>query len=100
MRGRRVATIRASYGRALLSWQSASPTSGGATTSERAADRIEPYAAAAPYGVAVAALTTWARTLVARIEQDGGEVPEDQLAPRLIAPVTDLGNPVRVVKSI
>ena len=52
----------------------------------RAADRIEPYAAAAPYGVAVAALTTWARTLVARIEQDGGEVPQDQLAPRLIAP--------------
>ncbi|MFI5897558.1 DUF309 domain-containing protein [Actinoplanes sp. NPDC051513] len=50
----------------------------------RAADRIEPYAAAAPYGVAVAALTTWARALAGRIEQHTGEVPEDQLTPRLI----------------
>jgi hypothetical protein len=50
----------------------------------RAADRIEPYAAAAPYGVAVAALTTWARALAARIEQHTGEVPEDQLSPQLI----------------
>jgi hypothetical protein len=50
----------------------------------RAADRIEPYAAAAPYGVPVAALTTWSRGLATRIEQHAGEVPEDQLAPRLI----------------
>ncbi len=50
----------------------------------RAADRIEPYAAAAPYDVAVAALTTWARALAARIEQHGGDVPEEQLAPQLI----------------
>ena len=50
----------------------------------RAADRIEPYAAAAPHGVAVAALTTWARALVARIEQHGGEIPEEDLAPHLI----------------
>ena len=50
----------------------------------RAADRIEPYAAAAPYGIAVADLTTWARALTARIEQHGGEVPGEQLAPRLL----------------
>jgi uncharacterized protein len=50
----------------------------------RAADRIEPYAATSPHGVPVAALTTWARALAARIEQHGGAVPEDQLAPRLI----------------
>jgi hypothetical protein len=50
----------------------------------RAADRIEPYAAAAPYGVPVAALTTWARALAARIEQHRGEVPVEQLAPQLI----------------
>ena len=49
----------------------------------RAADRIEPYAAAAPHGVAVAALTAWARALIARIEQHGGPVPEEELAPRL-----------------
>ncbi|WP_203790130.1 DUF309 domain-containing protein [Paractinoplanes rishiriensis] len=48
----------------------------------RAADRIEPYAAAPPHDIAVAALTEWARGLVARIEQ-GGRVPEDRLAPRL-----------------
>lgn len=49
----------------------------------RAADRIEPYAAAPPYGVAVADLTTWARALAARIEQHDDEVPDDQLVPRL-----------------
>jgi len=50
----------------------------------RAADRIEPYAAAAPYGVPVAALTSWARTLITRIEQHGGKLPDEQLAPHLI----------------
>jgi hypothetical protein len=50
----------------------------------RGADRIEPYAAAAPYGVAVAGLTTWACGLVARIEQHGTEVSEEQLAPQLV----------------
>jgi len=50
----------------------------------RAADRIEPYAAAAPHGIAAAALTAWARGLAARIEQHGGEVPGERLAPRLI----------------
>ena len=50
----------------------------------RAADRIEPYAAAAPHGVAVAALTTWARGLAERIERHDGAIPEEQLVPRLI----------------
>lgn len=50
----------------------------------RAADRIEPYAAAAPYGVAVATLTTWARALASRIEQHGSEIPEGSLVPPLV----------------
>jgi hypothetical protein len=45
-----------------------------------AADRIEPYAAA-PYGVAVAALTTWAHALASRIEQHGSEIPEASPCP-------------------
>jgi hypothetical protein len=50
----------------------------------RAANRIEPYADAAPHGVPVADLTAWARALAERIEQHSGDIPEDQLAPRLI----------------
>jgi uncharacterized protein len=49
----------------------------------RAADRLEPYAADAPHGVAVGALITWARTLIARIEQHGTDVPEGMLTPKL-----------------
>ena len=51
----------------------------------RAADRIEPYAPAAPHGITVAELTAWARALIARIERDGAAVPADELAPRLTA---------------
>ncbi|GLW30276.1 DUF309 domain-containing protein [Actinoplanes regularis] len=47
----------------------------------RAAERISPYARNAPHGIPVAALTVWARDLVARIED--GPVPEELLAPRL-----------------
>ncbi|WP_245666046.1 DUF309 domain-containing protein [Actinoplanes subtropicus] len=50
----------------------------------RAADRIEPYAAAGPYGVAAGALTAWSRALAARIELDDGGVAEEELAPRLL----------------
>ena len=50
----------------------------------RAADRIEPYAAAAPHGVAVDALTAWARALTVRIEEHGDDVGERDLAPPLI----------------
>lgn len=50
----------------------------------RAADRLEPYAAAAPHGVAVTALTAWARALASRIEQHDGEVREESLVPPLI----------------
>ncbi|GIE88185.1 DUF309 domain-containing protein [Actinoplanes regularis] len=47
----------------------------------RAAERISPYAGNAPHGIPVAALTVWARDLVARIGD--GPVPEELLAPRL-----------------
>jgi hypothetical protein len=50
----------------------------------RAADRIQPYAVASPHRVEVAALTAWARALAARIERHGGDIPEEQLAPRLL----------------
>jgi hypothetical protein len=50
----------------------------------RAADRIEPYATTAPYGVAVDALTSWARALTSQIERDRGRVPVEHLAPRLV----------------
>jgi hypothetical protein len=50
----------------------------------RAADRLEPYAVAAPHGVAVTALTAWARALASRIEQHDGEVREESLVPPLI----------------
>jgi uncharacterized protein len=50
----------------------------------RAATRIEPYADVAPYGVAVSALTAWARALAARLERHSGDIPEEQLAPRLV----------------
>src|SRR5688572_29522915 len=34
----------------------------------RAADRIEPYASDPPYGIDIAGLVAWARTLAARVE--------------------------------
>jgi hypothetical protein len=37
----------------------------------RAAERIEDYADDPPYGVAVARLVGWARSLIGRIEQEG-----------------------------
>ncbi|MGH3911364.1 MAG: DUF309 domain-containing protein, partial [Pseudonocardiaceae bacterium] len=44
---------------------------GAAALLRRAADRIDPYAAAPPHGVDVAAVAGYARTLAARIERDG-----------------------------
>jgi len=49
----------------------------------RAADRIEPYSTASPYGVPVVRLTAWARTVADRIGRDGAELTEDALAPKL-----------------
>lgn len=57
---------------------------GAARLLTRAADRIAPYAAAAPYGVPVAGLTTWARTTADRVGR-GGPLDEGALAPRLTA---------------
>jgi hypothetical protein len=56
---------------------------GAARLLTRAADRIEPYAAAPPHGVAVARLTDWARTTAGRLARAGGEPAGDTLAPRL-----------------
>jgi predicted metal-dependent hydrolase len=53
-------------------------TTGAARLLLRAADRIEPYAPAEPYGVPVAALTTWARDLAT-----GERLGEDVAAPSL-----------------
>ena len=51
----------------------------------RAADRIEPYAASAPHGVAVGPLAEWARRLATRIEGAGlDEIPGPDLVPRLV----------------
>ncbi|HEY0699026.1 MAG TPA: DUF309 domain-containing protein, partial [Micromonospora sp.] len=51
----------------------------------RAADRIEAYADRPPHRIDAAGLTSWARTLVARIERDGPDaVPDTALTPRLI----------------
>ena len=50
----------------------------------RAAERIQPYAGSPPHGIAVAALTAWARALVARIEGPGGAAAGSDLAPRLV----------------
>lgn len=45
---------------------------GATSVSARAVERLEPYAASAPYGVDVAALVAWCRALAAA---PGGEVP-------------------------
>ncbi|BCJ47020.1 hypothetical protein GCM10010168_34600 [Actinoplanes ianthinogenes] len=49
----------------------------------RAADRIAPYAENPPHGIAVAALTTWARDLTPQIATT--PIPPDRLAPRLVS---------------
>jgi hypothetical protein len=63
-------------------------TTGAARLLLRAADRIEPYAAAAPHGVPVAALTAWARELAAG---SGDRLSADVAAPRLTALSGDPG---------
>ncbi len=55
---------------------------GAARLLTRAADRIEPYAAAAPHGVAVARLTAWARATADGVTR-GTDLPADAPAPRL-----------------
>jgi uncharacterized protein len=53
---------------------------GAATLLDRGADNVEPYAAAPPHGIAVAALVRWAREL-ARAGGSGGDL--DVRPPRL-----------------
>jgi hypothetical protein len=53
---------------------------------QRAADRIEPYAARPPHGIAVRELTAWARALAARIEREGAaDLPIADTVPTLAA---------------
>ncbi|GAA3962683.1 DUF309 domain-containing protein [Actinoplanes auranticolor] len=59
-------------------------TGGAARLLRRSADRIEPYAAAPPYGVPVAALTAWARSTAQLIDGAGG-LSEQALTPDLLA---------------
>ena len=58
---------------------------GAARLLGRAADRIEPYAAVTPHGIAVSALTGWARDLSRRIDVHGlGGLTAHELTPRLL----------------
>jgi hypothetical protein len=59
---------------------------GAARLLRRAADRIEPYAAAPPYGVPVVALTAWARSTAELIGRADGALSHETLTPALIPP--------------
>jgi uncharacterized protein len=57
---------------------------GASALLRRGAQRLAAYTEAAPYGVDVAGLADWARTLADRIERDGlAALAPDQLRPRL-----------------
>lgn len=60
-------------------------TTGAARLLLRAADRIEPYAAAPPHGVPVAALAAWARTTAELIGRADGELSAQALTPVLVS---------------
>jgi hypothetical protein len=57
---------------------------GAARLLRRAADRIDAYAAAPPYGVPVAALVTWARTTAEAVGRGGGALSDEALTPTLV----------------
>jgi len=57
----------------------------------RGADRIEPFATRPPHGIAVRALTDWARALAARIEREGTtHLSIDDTVPTLAARANNL----------
>jgi hypothetical protein len=58
-------------------------TEGAARLLRRAADRIEDYAGAPPYGVPVAALTAWARSTAQLIDRADGSLSDQALTPQL-----------------
>ncbi|MZE76335.1 DUF309 domain-containing protein [Streptomyces sp. SID5475] len=59
-------------------------TKGAVALLERAADGIEPFAAAPPFGIDAAGLTSWARRFAAGLSA-GGTAPEAGRPPRLRA---------------
>ncbi|MEU8233429.1 DUF309 domain-containing protein [Actinoplanes sp. NPDC048967] len=59
-------------------------TEGASRLLRRAADRIEDYAAAPPYGVPVAALTAWARSTAQLIDRADGSLSDQALTPELL----------------
>jgi hypothetical protein len=56
--------------------------SGAVALLDRGASAITPYAEAAPYGIGITGLTSWAQELTARLS---GPVPAAETAPRLRA---------------
>jgi hypothetical protein len=59
---------------------------GAARLLERAARRLDAYAADPPYGIAVSDLVAWTRLLVRRLDTDGlHTLPPEELTPRLAA---------------
>lgn len=59
---------------------------GGSRLLRRAADRIEPYAAAPPHGVPVAALAAWARSTAELVGRSRGSLSDADLTPSLLGP--------------
>lgn len=60
-------------------------TKGAVALLERAADGIEPFAAAPPFGIDAAGLTSWARRFAAGLSADGTAPEEAGQPPRLRA---------------
>ena len=59
-------------------------SAGAARLLRRAADRIEDYAAAPPYGVPVAALTAWARATAELVGRGDGALSDQAFTPALL----------------
>lgn len=68
---------------------------GGTALLERGTAAITPYADAAPYGIDVAGLMSWAAELTGRLTGTGAAVPAARTAPRLRATGQDTGNDIR-----
>ncbi|MFG2531289.1 DUF309 domain-containing protein [Streptomyces sp. NPDC048516] len=65
---------------------------GGTALLDRGAAAIAPYADAAPYGIDIAGLVSWAGELTGRLTGTGEAVPAARTAPRLCATGQGTGN--------